>query len=50
LRIAGRCRELRREYQERYDMLRRRLAVAFVLGSCLTAALAILLSVLLTTG
>ena len=50
LRIAGRCRELQREYQERYDALRRRLAVAFVLGSCLMVALAVLISVLLTTG
>jgi len=48
LRIAGRCRELQREYQERYDALRRRLAVAFVLGSCLMVVLAVLLSALLT--
>jgi hypothetical protein len=44
LRIAGRCRELQREYQQRYDALRRRLAIAFVLGSCLMVTLAVILS------
>lgn len=50
LRIAARCRELQREYQERYDVLRRRLAIAFLLGSCLTLALTVLLCALLTMG
>ncbi|MCQ4079644.1 hypothetical protein NGB36_03270 [Streptomyces sp. RB6PN25] len=50
VRIAGRCRELQHEYQQRYDALRRRLAIAFVVGSCLTLTLAVLLGALLTAG
>ena len=50
VRIAARCRELQREYQERYNALRRRLVIVFVLGSCLTVALATVLSALLTMG
>ncbi|GGO99830.1 hypothetical protein [Wenjunlia tyrosinilytica] len=42
--VAERCREVRKEYEEVYRNLRRRLATAFALGTCVVLTLALLVA------